>query len=299
MRKFYIKVQLEELNNRKNKEEPNKKRREVFIEKVLRFTLGDKDRHVPKGTKSKFEDIVRFLLTLSRISDNKIKTVEDSMAVSFRLFSLIRDIDNNEIDSNEEEEEADEIKDEELDDTEDQFEDEQIVNDMISYFSGGEGEPEAGEGSEETPINPPDEGDYQSPDPVEYQGDFKPELGQLLTEMLTVGGDEMQGEGEEMQGLTQEQIEELIQNSPDLESKESDESQELSETPNQELLENLMKELKNRDLDFKFLNHFILFRSFTYIGWNISRINETNGHKRNKKYIENTFNLIKTLEIEL
>jgi len=56
--------------------------------------------------------------------------------------------------------------------------------------------------------------------------------------------------------------------------------------------------LKNRDLDFKYLNHFILFRSFTYIGWNISRINETNGHERNKKYIENTFNLIKTLEIE-
>ncbi|MEC7837640.1 MAG: hypothetical protein VX523_02815, partial [Chloroflexota bacterium] len=222
LRKFYTKVQLEELNNRKNKEETNKKRREVFIEKVLRFTLGDKDRHVPKGTKSKFEDIVRFLLTLSRISDNKIKTVEDSMAVSFRLFSLIRDIDNNEIDSNEEEEEADEIKDEELDDTEDQFEDEQIVNDMISYFSGGEGESEPGDASEESSINPPDEGDYQSPDPVEYQGDFKPELGQLLTEMLTVSGDEMQGEGEEMEGLTQEQIEELVQNSPDLETKESD-----------------------------------------------------------------------------
>ena len=91
----------------KNKEEPNNKRREAFVEKVLRFTLGDKDRHVPKGTKSKFEDIVRYLLTLSRITDNKIKSVEDSMAVSFRLFSLIRDIDNNEIDSNEEEEEAD------------------------------------------------------------------------------------------------------------------------------------------------------------------------------------------------
>ena len=94
-------------------------------------------------------------------------------------------IDNKEIDSNEPEEEADEIKDEDLEDSEDQFEDEQVVNDMISYFSGGEGEPETGEPSEESSINPPEEGDYQSPDPVEYQGDFKPELGQLLTEMLT------------------------------------------------------------------------------------------------------------------
>ena len=249
LRNFYKKVQLEELNNRKNKSESSNKRREVFIEKILRFTLGDKDRNVPKGTKSKYEDIVRYLLTLSRISNDKIKTVEDSMAVSFRLFSLIRDIDNKEIDSNEPEEEADEIKDEDLEDSEDQFEDEQVVNDMISYFSGGEGEPETGETSEESSINPPEEGDYQSPDPVEYQGDFKPELGQLLTEMLTVSGDEMEGEGEEIQGLTQEQIEELIQNSPDLESKESEENQELTETPNQELLENLMKELKNRDLD--------------------------------------------------
>lgn len=250
LRKFYKKVQLEELTNRKNKDEENgKKRRELFVEKVLRFTLGDKDRHVPKGTKSKFEDIVRYLMTLSRISDDNIKSVEDSMAVSFRLFSLIRDIENEEIESDEPQDEAEEIKDEELDDSEDKFEDEQIVNDMISYFSGGDGEPGEGEESEENSINPPEEGEYQSPDPVEYQGDFKPELGQLLTEMLTVSGDEMQGEGEEMEGLTQEQIEELIQNSPDLETKESDENQEMTETPNQELLENLMKELKNRDVD--------------------------------------------------
>ena len=138
-------------------------------------------------------------MTLSKISNDKVKSVEDSMAVSFRLFSLIRDIKNDDIESDEAQEEADEIKDEDLDDSDDKFEDEEIVNDMISYFSGGEGEAGEGEESEESSINPPDEGDYQSPDPVEYQGDFKPELGQLLTEMLTVSGDEMQGEGEEME----------------------------------------------------------------------------------------------------
>ena len=67
--------------------------------------------------------------------------------------------------------------------------------------------------------------------------------------MLTVEGDDMLGEGEEMQGLTQEQIEELVKNSPDLETKEADENSELDSEANQELLENLMKEIKNRDLD--------------------------------------------------
>ncbi len=34
------------------------------------------------------------------------------------------------------------------------------------------------------------EENYSPADPVEYQGDFKPELGQLLTEMLTATGEE-------------------------------------------------------------------------------------------------------------
>jgi Ser/Thr protein kinase RdoA (MazF antagonist) len=56
--------------------------------------------------------------------------------------------------------------------------------------------------------------------------------------------------------------------------------------------------LSVRFLDFNFLNIFILIRSFTYVGWNISRINEPNGKKRNKKYIENIFTVSKKLEIK-
>ena len=56
--------------------------------------------------------------------------------------------------------------------------------------------------------------------------------------------------------------------------------------------------LSVRFLDFNFLNIFILIRSFTYVGWNISRINEPNGKKRNKKYIENIFTVSKNLKIK-
>ena len=47
----------------------------------------------------------------------------------------------------------------------------------------------------------------------------------------------------------QERQKELVKNSPDLETKEADENSELDSEANQELLENLMKEIKNRDLD--------------------------------------------------
>ena len=63
--------------------------------------------------------------------------------------------------------------------------------------------------------------------------------------------------------------------------------------------ENILKGyLSERFLDFHFLNIFILIRSFTYVGWNISRINEPNGKKRNKKYIDNIFAVSKNLEIK-
>ncbi len=56
--------------------------------------------------------------------------------------------------------------------------------------------------------------------------------------------------------------------------------------------------LSIRNLDMNFINIFILIRSFTYVGWNISRINEPNGKKRNKKYIENIFAVSNNLDIK-
>ena len=55
--------------------------------------------------------------------------------------------------------------------------------------------------------------------------------------------------------------------------------------------------LSVRFLETNLLNIFILIRSFTYLGWNISRINEPDGIKRNKKYIKNIFAVYEKLEI--
>ena len=245
LRNDFKKIRLETLNNRTSDRE---KRREIFVEEVVRFTLGKVSNFtVPKGTKTIFTKITNYLRTLTNFDQN-IMTVEDSMMVTVRLFDNIRKISNEE--ENAPLDEIEELPD--IDDSEDEYNDPETVDEMMSFFgdmyesSMGE---QSGEETQDQENIDPMEDDYSPADPVEYQGDFKPELGQLLTEMLTVSGEEMQGEGEEIQGLTQEQIEELVQNSPDLETKESDQNSELDATQNQELLENLMKELKNRDLD--------------------------------------------------
>ena len=59
------------------------------------------------------------------------------------------------------------------------------------------------------------------------------------------------------------------------------------ENKNYEIIkENLLKGyLEKRKIDLHYLNTFMLLRAFTYVGWIISRINEENGIKKNKKNI--------------
>ena len=63
---------------------------------------------------------------------------------------------------------------------------------------------QSGEGGEGDP--------YESPEPVDYRGDFKPEMVQLLTKLQM--DQDQEGEG---QPLSQEQIEQLLEDSAELE----------------------------------------------------------------------------------
>ena len=51
-------------------------------------------------------------------------------------------------------------------------------------------------------------------------------------------------------------------------------------------------------LNLKLIDIFILVRSFTYVGWNIKRIKEPGGIKRNSRYINNVFFVFKKLNIQ-
>ena len=66
----------------------------------------------------------------------------------------------------------------------------------------------------EMELRPEGEEDYESVEEVEYRGDFKPELAQLMTDLRMQQQDELgQSEGDP---LSQEQLQELLENSAEL-----------------------------------------------------------------------------------
>ena len=55
--------------------------------------------------------------------------------------------------------------------------------------------------------------------------------------------------------------------------------------------------ISRKNIDIKFLDLFLLLRSFTYLGWNITRINEKNGRQRNSEYTKQVLNLCENINI--
>ena len=92
--------------------------------------------------------------------------------------------------------------------TRDDYEDPENIEDLLSRLDKPEQEQEQqeGEGQGEQP--------YQSPQDVEYRGEFKPELVQLLEEMKEAQRQANEGEAPQ---LTREMLEELLAQSAELE----------------------------------------------------------------------------------
>jgi nitric oxide reductase activation protein len=110
----------------------------------------------------------------------------------------------------------------------------------------GEGEPEEGDSSEpDMDSEGEGEEDYSSPQEVDYRGEFKPELSQLLSQMQMMENGEMSESGE-MEPITQEQLEEMMKNAPEMEMEQT-EGEEGGDQEVSEMIENLMKELQKRD----------------------------------------------------
>jgi len=116
---------------------------------------------------------------------------------------------------------------------------------MSSPEGQGEGEPEQGDETGEQEFEGQGEEDYSSPQEVDYRGEFKPELSQLLSQMQMMEGGEM-SEGGEMEPITQEQLEEMMKNAPEMEMEQT-EGEEGGDQQVSEMIENLMKELQKRD----------------------------------------------------
>jgi len=120
--------------------------------------------------------------------------VEDTAEATLRAYEVISRVPN-------EQEEEDQFEDQDLEEPGDfSEEDFQSLVDQLQAGMDAAGS-EGGDGES-----------YESPDPVDYRGDFKPEMVQLLTKLQADSGE--QGEA---QPMTQEMLEQLLQESPELE----------------------------------------------------------------------------------
>lgn len=220
---------------------------EALVEFMIRVSLGQVDDMI---VPSAHKDAARKLRKLIRQISSIEARVEDAAEATIRAYSILIDIKNEDL----EDDDYEQLEPEEEEDQSEEHDDEDVVDpdEVIQQFMGmsspegqGEGEPEQGDETGEQEFEGQGEEDYSSPQEVDYRGEFKPELSQLLSQMQMMEGGEM-SEGGEMEPITQEQLEEMMKNAPEMEMEQT-EGEEGGDQQVSEMIENLMKELQKRD----------------------------------------------------
>ena len=215
IRNPYTEIQHDSLPNRPNITELPM--RQAMVEFLVRLSLQQyQDLPAPEQYTEQARQIGRIIRQVL----NPEATVEDTAEATLRIYAIISQIPN---------EEAPPEDWEDLDMSEDMEEDYMDPDDMESLLQ------QIAQGME-MQVRPDGEQDYESTDEVEFRGDFKPELVQLLEQLRM-----QQDQGGEASGepITQEMLEELLQNSAELELEAvQGEIQQSSNT----MANNLMKE---------------------------------------------------------
>ena len=163
---------------------------QALVELLVHMSLEQfTDLPVPTDYKDAAVMLARILHEL-RVST---ATVEDTSEATLRAYEIISRIEN---ETKPEEEWEDENLEEPGDFDEDEYEQ------LLDQLSSGQGE--SGESEEGDP--------YESPEPVDYRGEFKPEMVQLIARMQNESDDDSEG-----QPMSQEMLEQLLQDNPELE----------------------------------------------------------------------------------
>ena len=194
--------------------------RQAMIENLLRASLDENLRlHWPEDLHEVMQRPLRIMI---RIRDAGA-TVEDSGAATRVLYDWIRRIPNVELDDADWSEMTGGAADEEMVD--------------IGPGAGGES------GLESYQPNLPhgEEQPYESPEPIDFRGDFKPELVQLLMKLKN----QQMGDGDTPPvKLSKEQLQELLEKSTEINITEMSEG-DLDESSGM-FLDNLMKEVEQQ-----------------------------------------------------
>jgi len=185
---------------------------QALIEILLRLSL-DSGRVIPVPVM--YTEEARVLGAIVQKVFNSDSTVEDSSEATIRIYQVISLMPNNQIPEEDWENqnlEGAEYTEEEL---------QQLVSDLQNQSEG-----------DSEPANE----EYDSPQQVDYRGEFKPELGQLLSTLKDQDGASSE---DATQQLSKEQIEEMLSKSVELQQPDQETGQM---DPVGSFAENIMKE---------------------------------------------------------
>ena len=167
------------------------------------------------------------------IFDNTEASVHDSCEISIRVYKLIFAIQNESMNDEETEElSLDQEKQEEY------YEDDNLLQEILQFMM-----------NQDAMDIHSDSEDYESPEQVDYRGDFKPELVQLLENMRSSDGDNTEFSQENM---SPEMLKELLEQMENLDM-------DASESPidsSTDMIAESVKLIENsyRDLNIAFAN---------------------------------------------
>jgi nitric oxide reductase NorD protein len=187
IRKAWQRTQQNELESRRL---PNDMPlREALVENLIRASLDGAHTMIwPKSLQALLADGVRALLAIKE----RGATVEDAAETALTLYDLAMKVPN--------------IMPEELEGFQWETVDEDSMQMMMSQPGQGDGG--------ETPMPNGQEAEYHSPEQVDFRGDFKPELVQLLMRLRLKEG-EVSEDGA-LSPLTEEQLREMLEKSVEI-----------------------------------------------------------------------------------
>ena len=230
----YSEVQENALESRpKLKELPG---REMLVEALIKYSLKIQKLMIPKKLEATLEE----LITLLNVLRKRNVLVEDTAEATIRAYKLLMSVENNLQDDFVEFQFDEKLL---LDDYED------LTDELLEFYDY------LGKGSQQSEENSIEEADledganqtedYKPPQEVEFWGDFKPELSQLLLE-ISLGESEFSEEGD-LSDISKEQLEEMLRDS--VEENAEQEGNDLSESDITQDLEDALNDLQSEKID--------------------------------------------------
>ncbi|MBI4198209.1 MAG: hypothetical protein HY533_03770, partial [Chloroflexi bacterium] len=170
---------------------------EAMVEFLVRFSL-HQYKNLPVPTE--FMDHAAVIAEVAKRLLHTDAAVEDTSEATLRVYDIIADLPNQQMDEEDWSEmdvEEQELSDDQLDELLDQMREMRQGNDGTQGEQDQQGE------------------EYESPPQVDFRGDFKPELSQILNTLRQQMG-QGQASGQQMQ-MSPEMLQQMLANSPELE----------------------------------------------------------------------------------